>query len=108
MMILSFVIVYGVMCMIAVPDGRRSERQYVKLNPVLAAILFLPLYLGKLTAYSVAAIILQFGNFAFHIAALLMTLTKTVPEVFKAVLGYGFVGIVFITVVVAIILEGKK
>lgn len=51
---------------------------------------------------------LQFGNIAFHIAALIMTLTKTAPEVFKAILDYGFVGIAFITVVVVIILEGKK
>ena len=104
-MIATFIVGYAVFCMMAVPDGRRSERQYAKLPGAMSAILFLPLHIGKLTAYAVAAVIMQIGNFALHIAALIMKLTAASPEVFKSVLGYGFGGFVLISVITAIVLE---
>ena len=61
-MIATFILGYAVFCMMAVPDGRRSERQYAKLPGAMSAILFLPLHLGKLTAYEVAAVIMQIGS----------------------------------------------
>ena len=104
-MIATFIVGYAVFCMMAVPDGRRSERQYAKLPGAMSAILFLPLHIGKLTAYAVAAVIMQIGNFALHIAALIMKLTAASPEVFKSVLGYGFGGFILISVITAIVLE---
>ena len=104
-MIATFIVGYAVFCMMAVPDGRRSERQYAKLPGAMSAILFLPLHIGKLTAYAVAAVIMQIGNFALHIAALIMKLTAASPEVFKSVLGYGFAGFVLASVITAIVLE---
>lgn len=104
-MIATFILLYALCCMLAVPDGRRSERQYAKLPRAMSAILFLPLHLGKLTAYEVAATIMQIGNFALHIAALIMKLMNTSQGVFISVLGYGFGGFILISVITAIVLE---
>ncbi len=106
-MIVSFIVVYGAMCLAAIPDGRRSERQYTKLHPLASAILFLPLHLGKLTAYSIPVTILQAGNYALHLVMLLMMLTNTSAEVFKSIVGLCFTGIVLVAMVVAIIRENK-
>ena len=56
---------YGVNCMIALPDGRHNESDYIPLPKPIAYILFLPLAIGRCRSYMILAILMQVALFLF-------------------------------------------
>lgn len=56
---------YGFNCLLALPDGRHNESDYIPLPKPIAYILFLPLAIGRCRSYMILAIFLQAALFLF-------------------------------------------
>ena len=97
MVFIGWVLIYGINCSLALPDGRHNESDYVPLPKPIAYILFLPLAIGKCRSYMILAIFLQVALFLFlpvyafaeylvHIGAIAEERVETYMLVFFSVL----------------------
>ncbi|MBR3486337.1 MAG: hypothetical protein IKH31_02005 [Clostridia bacterium] len=72
MIVVPFIVLYGLICILTIPDNRHDEEDYINLPAPLRYILFLPLAIGKCRSYLILGVFSQISLFLSPIAIFLV------------------------------------